>query len=192
MYYINHEGTQEEAARAYDIAAIEYRGINAVTNFDLSTYIRWLKPGTNGSSLILPEQQIFTDSSITPSATNSIPVEETKSSFFLANPFTEDYLTNIPRKQDTFESKVPVSSCSKSSSSPTALGLLLRSSVFRELVEKNTTISDDDTDGEEAKDQPPQGSDDEFTGIFRDRIGDVPFICSSNRDGVQLHERELQ
>lgn len=40
-------GTQEEAARIYDITTIEYRGINTVINFDLSTYIRWLKPWTS-------------------------------------------------------------------------------------------------------------------------------------------------
>ncbi|CAA0838870.1 Ethylene-responsive transcription factor WRI1 [Striga hermonthica] len=41
--YLGTYSTQEEAAKAYDLAAIQQRGPNAVTNFDISVYADELK-----------------------------------------------------------------------------------------------------------------------------------------------------
>lgn len=76
--------------------------------------------------------------------------------------------------QEVFQSKIPLKS---SSTTTTALGLLLRSAVFKELVEKNSNLSEDDSDGEVPKNiQAHIGSVDDFDGIFYDGIGDIPFF----------------
>ncbi|MBA0636104.1 hypothetical protein Godav_029977 [Gossypium davidsonii] len=180
--YISFTGTQEEAARAYDIAAIEYRGINAVTNFDLSTYIRWLKPNESLPMAVEPEP-------VTLPSQASTPREESKPSFNHSS--TADYLNSSP--EQVVESKIHVMNSNKCSST-TALGLLLRSSIFRDLVEKNlANVCEDEsgsTDEDEEKNKHLTGNDDEFCGLFYDGIGtEFPFFRSSMKDTMELQER---
>ncbi|CAL5333391.1 unnamed protein product [Camellia sinensis] len=181
--YLGTYSTQEEVAHAYDIAAIEYRGINAVTNFELSTYIRWLRPGLNSlAPQDHPTQQMETQ----PINASSTCILGNQPGFtFHFNPYTTRDLgtstgtTMTPQKFEILETKMPVSPCNKSSTSPTALGLLFRSFMFREMVEKNSSVMDYDTDKNEKKQSEASGID-EFGGRFYNNMGSVEYGSSSN------------
>lgn len=152
-------GTRGEADHACDIAETECRGLNA-TNFDLNTYIRSLR---SGADLVCSQVPKILNSQAIPS-TSDIGVnqnEETEFSFN-SNPFKTEIDWGIPRKQESFKRKMQ--SCPSNKSSPTALSILLRSSMFKELVEKNMN---DEIEENERKKLKPQSDDDKnkFRGI---------------------------
>ncbi|KAK4481564.1 hypothetical protein RD792_012466 [Penstemon davidsonii] len=72
--YLGTFSTQEEAAEAYDIAAIKFRGANAVTNFDISRYHVDKIMESNS----LPPAELARRNKVTEPNANAVPTIEYK------------------------------------------------------------------------------------------------------------------
>ncbi|KAE8656917.1 AP2-like ethylene-responsive transcription factor [Hibiscus syriacus] len=116
--YLGTYATQEEAAMAYDMAAIEYRGLNAITNFDLSCYVDYIRSNHRNQSNDSENHERDLKHDI-----------DSKLGFFIESQtiFTGD--KRLIGNKD----------CARSKSS--ALGHLLRSSRFKKMLERTSATT---------------------------------------------------
>ncbi|EXC14079.1 AP2-like ethylene-responsive transcription factor [Morus notabilis] len=121
--YLGTYATQEEAATAYDMAAIEYRGLNAVTNFDLSRYIKWLRPTSNQNN---------------PNNFQPNPNGDLINSTSPTSPNPHLGLMRLSATGDPAATTPRNGGGSGGASPSSALGLLLQSTKFKEMLERTS------------------------------------------------------
>lgn len=131
------------------MAAIEYRGLNAVTNFDLSRYIKWLKPNKNNQS----NPNVETNMIPTPNHSIGSTTIVTTTSSSTALVYPDSQLTT-----NTSISDVSISQINRPSSATSALGLLLQSTKFKEMMEMTLAAECPPAPIELPDPDPPQSS----------------------------------
>ncbi|KAL6570311.1 hypothetical protein OROMI_014825 [Orobanche minor] len=141
---MNTPTTQEEAATAYDMAAVKYRGPNAVTNFDLSRYAMQLEP--------LP------DAFVSPQL---IHVGNNIDNITMQDPSPEIGLALLSENPIVSETTALSPHLSGGAATSSTLGISLKTSRFKEMTgQTHVTCDKDPSSPSETKTEPnhPRGS----------------------------------